>query len=288
VTNVVLASDRFRPSGRPTRLPGPVELEMHFRFLGTDVRVVSASVGLLQHWATVYGAFRVMPGEAAITVRVETRDGRRALDGDDRLLPPLATPPLDRWLWLRGVAVCRAGQATLLVGGPDAGGTPLALSLATRGQTLLAADLLPLDPADLLLAPFPRSVRLRRDELSLLAVEPAHPALTPFRTWSGAVEWQADTRLLLGQRPGRAAAEVAAIVFLEAAAGGEPRLSPLAADEAAHRLRAGLAQPPADGALAERALARLCRQAPAHVLVSGPPAATGELVDHLLQPPPHG
>lgn len=281
MTNVVLASDRFRPPGWPARLPGPVELEMQFRFLGTDVRVVSASVGLLQHWSMVYGAFRVMPGQAAITLRVGS-------DGDDRLLPPLATPPLDRWLWLPGAAVCRAGQATLLVGGPDAGATPLALSLATRGQTLLAADLLPLDPADLLLAPFPRSVRLRRDELSLLAVEPAHPALTPFRTWSGAVEWQADTRLLLGQRPGRAAAEGGAIVFLEAAGGEEPRLSPLAADEAARRLRAGLAHAPADGALVERALAKLCRQAPAHVLVDGPPAATGELVDRLLRPPPHG
>src|SRR5687767_7436069 len=104
-----------------------------FQFLGTDVRVVSASVRVLQDWTARYGAFRVFPGPAEITVRVhrpddaapapgqvtiEWRGRSRTWQGDEPVLPPVAIPPLDRWTYLHGAAVGRAGHAVLLLGGP--------------------------------------------------------------------------------------------------------------------------------------------------------------------------
>ena len=47
-----------------------------------------------------------------------------------------------------------------------------------------------LDPRDLLLAPFPKTLRLRREVLAQLSIDPAHPALIPFRTQAGTVEWR--------------------------------------------------------------------------------------------------
>jgi hypothetical protein len=294
VTNLALASDRFQAT-RPS--PDATAFEVMFRFLETDVRVVSANVGLLQHWAAVYGAFRAPPGPAAITLRVHGVDGAPTpghvtiqseqglwrWQGRGEVLPPLATPPLDRWVPLQGTAVSRAGQAVLLVGGPRTGKTVLAMSMVARGASLLADGLLPLDPGDLLVAPFPKAVRLRREALSLLSIEPAHQALTPFRTWAGAVEWRADPRALLGPRAGRAAAEVAGIVFLQTAARAEePRLVPVRPDQALLRLGRHLSQPPADPDATRHALAKLCRQVPAYTLVAGPPARGAELVGQLL------
>src|SRR5215208_1551794 len=84
-------------------------VETMFRFLGVDVRVLSANVSLVQHWAAMYGAFRAPPGPARITVRVhgpaegphvpgqvtiESDDVLRTWRGNEALMPPLATPPL--------------------------------------------------------------------------------------------------------------------------------------------------------------------------------------------------
>lgn len=271
--------------------------EVMFRFLGTGVRVVSENVGLLRHWAAVYGAFRISPGPAAVTVHVHDRgDGppvpgrvtieaegvRRIWWGNGEVLPPLTIPPLDRWVYLRAAAVCRAGRAVVIVAGPRAGKTVLALSTVARGASLQADELLPLDPSDLLLTPFPKAVRLRQEALSLLSIEPAHPALTPFRTLSGALEWRADPHALLGSRIGRAAAEIGGIVLLGPARAAEPRLEEVRPDQALPRLLKGVYQPLSDAAGTERALRRLCRQVPAYALTAGPPPATARLLDELL------
>jgi len=294
VTDVALRSRRDEAE----LLRGAPTSEVMFRFLGTDVRVVSANVGLLQHWAAEYRAFRVPPGPAAITVHVHgdgdgpLLPGRVTIEsrgvpwtwwGDRDALPPLAAPPLDRWVYLRGAAVCRAGQAMLLVAGPRTGTTVLAMSVVARGLSLLADGIVPLDPRDLLLAPFPKALRFRREALSLLSIEAAHPALTPVRSRSGTLQWRADPHALLGSRTARAAAEVGGIAFLDPATGaGEPRLEPLAPEQALRRLLRCLQQPPSDAETAETALRRLCRSAPAYTLTPATPDATAALVDELL------
>jgi hypothetical protein len=273
-------------------------VETMFRFLGVDVRVLSANVGLVQHWAAVYGAFRAPPGPARITVRVQgpaegppvpglvtiESDGKlRTWRGNEAILPPLATPPLDRWVYLHGVVVGRAGQAVLVVGGPGAGLTLLAMSVITQGAWLLADGIVPLDPADLLLAPFPKAIRLRREALTLLAIDQAHPALTPFRTREGAVEWRADPRALLGSRAARVPAGTGAIVFLNSTTRtGDPHLEPVRPEQALLRLLRHLHQPPIDPGATETSLTKLCRQVPAYTLRAGQPAATARLVHEML------
>ena len=273
-------------------------VETMFRFLGVDLRVLSANVGLVQHWAAMYGAFRAPPAAAGITVRVHgpaagapvpgqvtiESDGMlRTWYGDEALLPPLATPPLDHWVYLHGAVVGRAGQAVLVVGGPGAGLTLLAMSVVAQGAWLLADGIVPLDPVDLLLAPFPKAIRLRREALSLLAIDQAHPALTPFRTQEGAVEWRADPRALLGSRAARVPAGAGAVVFLNPTTRtGEPHLEPVHPEQAFLRLLGHLHQPPADPGATERALTKLCGQAPAYTLRAGPPTATARLVHELL------
>jgi hypothetical protein len=287
VTNVAVRSD------------GSPAVEAMFRFLGTGVRVESASVGLLQHWTTIYGAFRVAPGPAEITVRVHRdgdgppapggvtieRDGvRRVWRGRGAVLPPLDTPPLDRWTYLHGAAVSRAGHAVVLLGGPGAGKTPLALSVAARGARLLADGLLPLDSADKLVAPFPEALRLRREELALLSIDPAHTALMPFRTTVGTIEWRADPGRLLGSRAATVTAGVTAIVVLDPAPGGRgraPRLAPLPAGQVLPRLQRHRYRPQGLEAIAPIP-AGLCRDVPAYTLTVGSVTAAARLLDEDL------
>ena len=295
MTNVALRSDWFEAESVDSDLPTVTAM---FRFLGTDVAVETASVGLLQDWTARYGAFRVQPGSPEITVQVHEhaggapvpgavtieRDGQRWYwDGTGEVLPPLATPPLDRWVYLHGAAVGRAGQAVLLLGPPHAGKSLLALSVVARGAKLLADGLLPLDPDDLLVAPFPEALRLNRMELAQLAIDPAHPALVPFHTPAGTLQWRADPRGLLGSRAATVAADAAAIVFVEAAAMAAPCLEPLAADRARSLLAPSLHGPPArlEGP-ASHALTRLCEQVPSYRLGVGPVAATAKLLDDQL------
>ena len=125
-----VALSLVRPEEGPDDAPLPVEAM--FRVLGTDVRVVSASVGVLHRWTASYGAFRIQPGPAEITVRVHGEEDhtprpgqvmiesgglRRTWQGTSTVLPPLTTPPLDRWTYLHGAAVGRAGHAILILGG---------------------------------------------------------------------------------------------------------------------------------------------------------------------------
>jgi hypothetical protein len=280
------------------------------------VEVVSGSVGLLRYWSSVYGSFQVDPGTvgrvpdrpagfgsgipsgpgaAQIVVRVGSgsatgwpRPGRvwivadgveRPWDGREALFPPLDVAPLNRWLYLRGAAVGRAGQVTLLLSERGLRRTPIAVAAVARGAWLLADGLVPLDPDDLLVAPFPRALHLRRAALELLSIDSGHPALIPFRSLAGAIEWRAQPHLLLGPRLARVAADVGAIVVLEEGNDG-PRLAPLAPGEALAQLAAHVLRAPTD--TGTEALARLCRRVPAYTLVAGPPRATARLLDEML------
>jgi hypothetical protein len=286
-----------------------------FEFLGAKIHVVSASVGLLRRWATLYEGFRTRPGLADITVVVgcngdtEPRPGEAVVivgdvvkpwNGLEPLFPPLWVPPLDRWLHLRGTAVGRAGQAVLLLSRPNAGKTLLAVALVARGAWLLADELVPLDPADLLVAPFPKSLRLRREALELLGIDLAHPALLPFHAEDGGIEWRAEPGGLFGARSSRVAADVGALVFLEprgdtgASANGDDadryrddaedtaRLEPLRPREALATLAAQLLRAPKDFQTGMEALVRLCDRAPAYRLVPAHPAASARLLDEAL------
>jgi hypothetical protein len=216
-------------------------------------------------------------------VTIESDGELRTWRGNEAILPPLATPPLDRWVYLQGVVVGRAGQAVLVVGGPGAGLTLLAMSVVTQGAWLLADGIVPLDPADLLLAPFPKAIRLRREALTLLAIDQAHPALTPFRTREGTVEWRADPRALLGSRAARVPAGIGAIVFLNSTTRtGDPHLEPVGPEQALLRLLRHLHQPPIDPGATETSLTKLCRQVPAYTLRAGQPTATARLVHEML------
>jgi hypothetical protein len=287
-----------------------------FEILGAKIRVISASVGLLQRWATLYEAFRARPGIADITVAVtcrsdtdEPRPGEAVVivgdvanpwNGAEPLFPPLWVPPLDRWLHLRGTAVGRAGQAVLLLSRRNAGKTLLAMALVARGAWLLADELVPLDPTDLLVAPFPKSLRLRRDAMGLLGIDLAHPALLPYRAADGDIEWRGDPGGLLGARFSRLAADVGALVFLkprddpDANGGGDrdygeaedggamARLEPLQPSEALSRLAEQLLRAPKEFKAGMEALGRLCDRAPAYSLVVAHPVASARLLDEAL------
>ncbi len=281
---------------------GDLRVQAVFEVLGTRIRVVTASVELLRSWLTVYGAFRVPPGPAEVTVTVTGAGGAevpRAAEvtvtaggqvhpwrGQQPLFPPLWAPPLDRWVYLKGTVVGRAGQAVVL-SGPDDTTTLLAVAMVARGTWLLAERTVPLDPGDLLVAPFPQALRLRRRALELLSIDPAHTALVPFRTAGGAVEWQAEPEALLGARPARVAAEVAALVFLPAgvqagARHAAPSLDPLRPGEALLRLVSCLGQVPRDFEAGMDALVRLCARVPAYTFQPGPPGPSAELLDGAL------
>ena len=123
---------------------------------------------------------------------------------------------------------------------------------------------------------------LLRDQ-PLLAIDQAHPALTPFRTQKGAVEWRSDPRALLGSRAARVPAEAGAIVFLNPAVRAvDPHLEPVRPEQALLRLLQHLHQPPVDTGAAEKALAKLCRQVPAYTLKAGQPGATARLIHEAL------
>jgi hypothetical protein len=270
-----------------------------FGILGTRVRVISASVGLLWRWSTVYEAFRTRPGPADVTVAVgsggdteEPRAGEAAVvvdhtvrlwTGAEELFPPLWVPPLDRWLVLRGAAVGRAGQAVLVLAEEDAGRTLLAAATVARGAWPLANGLVPVDPDDLLVAPFPEALRLGREALAQLRVDLAHPALVPVRTPAGGIEWRAQPDALLGSGWSPVAAAAAALVFLEpSGVERRPRLTALRPREALTRLTAHLHRMPADFQASMDALVRLCGRTPAYTLAPGPPGPTAAALETLL------
>jgi hypothetical protein len=315
VTDAALLRDGFGCTGDDEPLAsGEPSVQAMFEILGAKIHVISASAGLLRRWAELYEAFRTRPGAADITVAVGCRsdtDGPRPGEavvivgdavkpwtGAEPLFPPLWVPPLDRWLHLRGTAVGRAGQAVLLLSRPNAGKTLLAVALVARGAWLLADELVPLDPADLLVAPFPKSLRLRREAMGLLGIDLAHPALLPFRAADGEIEWRAEPGGLLGARSSRLAADVGALVFLEPRdnananrggdrdgaedAGAMARLEPLRPREALARLAAQLHRVPKDFQAGMEALVRLCDRAPAYSLVAAHPAASARLLDEAL------
>lgn len=271
--------------------------EAGFRFLGVDVHVFSSSVRQLQYWSAVFAAFRAAPGPEAIRIRVagplggpgprpliEANGQVREWNGSEELLPPLAVPPFNRWLYLSGAVVGRAGHAVLILAGPGTGQTSLVVATVARGASLLADGLVPLDPGDLLVHPFPKSLRLPRAALRLLDIEPSHPALSPFRTRAGEVQWRSEPRALLGPRAARVAADIAAVVLLDASERrGDPTLTRLDPQEAFVHLVRHLHQRPEDGPAAADALVRLAGRAPAYRLHAGSsPQASASVLDRLL------
>jgi hypothetical protein len=283
-----------------TRAPAQEEMvRAVFEVLGVRVEVESVSVDLLHYWSSVYGAFRIRPTAAEITVQVTSWNGAdepvpgealitaagrtRRWDGHEELFPPLGTPPLDSYIYLSGAVVGRAGQAALVLGGPGRGKTMLTIATLARGAWLLSDGVVPIDPQDLLAAPFPKTLRLRREALELLSIDPAHPALIPFRTRSGIIEWWARPDELLGLRSARVAADVGAIVALERAdPGAQSKLEPLRPREALQHLLGQLYQPPANFQGCMDALVKLCGRAPAYRLAAGPPGPTAKLLDEAL------
>jgi hypothetical protein len=269
-----------------------------FEILGVRVEVVSASVGLLHYWSSVYGAFLAQPGPTEIAVQVTSQrdDGpvpgeafitvagrTRPWEGYGELFPPLGAPPFHRYIYLHGAVVGRAGQAALLLSGPGRGKTMLTVATLARGAWLLSDGVVPIDPEDLLATPFPKTLRLRREALELLSIDLAHPALMPFRTRSGTIEWWARPDELLGWRSARVAADVGAIVTLERAGpGAEPTLERLRPREALGQLLGQLYQPPADFLGCVDALVKLCRRAPAYRLAAAAPGPTAKLLDEAL------
>ena len=273
-----------------------VELEACFSFLGVDVHVVCDSLRQHQYWTSVYTAFcTYLPSRPHVTIRTRgdasagsltatiSYDGRTvAWDGESQLLPPLDLPAFNRWLQLQGAMVSRAGHGVLVLGRHGFGKTRLALSGVARGALLLADGMVPLSLDDLLAHPFPRSLRIRRDELHDLDIPASHPALRPFRTRDGDIQWRADPRALFPTRFSRTASEVAAVVVLDRARQATPELRPLAPDEAIVALITHIHGRPSDRRAAIDALARLVDAAPAYSLTAGAPAATAELLDSLL------
>jgi hypothetical protein len=270
-----------------------------FEILDARIRVISSSVNLLRQWSMLYAAFRVRPAAADITVVVGSSEDRddpqpgeaavivgdlvRPWTGDEPLFPPLWLPPLDGWLYLRGSAVGRAGEAVLLLSEQRPARTLLSVAMLARGAWLLADEIIPLDPQDLLAAPFPKALILDREALGLLGIDLAHPALMPFRTPTGEVEWRADPQLLLGAHASRVAADAGALVFLESAGtNGRPRLMPLARREALGRLCAQLHRMPAGFQASMETLVRLCNRTPAYTLAPGSAEASARLLDEEL------
>lgn len=270
-------------------------LEARFRFLDAHVRLLCNSLSLLQHWNSVYSAFRTDLPLTDVTVRVRAGLGdeleawfevsglQRTWDGRETILPPVGLPPLNRYLWLQATAVTRSGHSLLLVGGPKTGKTALAIACLASGARLLSDGFTPLDPADLLVLPFPKALRLPRGVLRLLDIDPTHPALTPFQTRTGEIEWRAPATGLPGHQASNVAADVAAIIVLESAVVVDtPRLVPLTPADAFASLVRHLQQRPYSAVRATDALVRLSRRAPAYTLELGEPRRTADVLRHLL------
>jgi hypothetical protein len=269
-----------------------------FQILDAKVRVISASIGLLRQWSILYAGFRTRPGPADVTVVVSSpgdaeqpRPGEAAVivgevvqpwTGSEPLFPPLWVPPLDRWLCLSGTAVGRAGQAVLLLSESSVDRTLLAVAMVARGAWLLADELVPIDPDDLLVAPFPKSLRLHREALRMLGIDLAHPALVPFRTSHREIEWRAEPDALVGAGSSRVAADAGAVVFLEPARSEQPRLAPLPPREALTRLCTQLHRLPTGFQTGMDALVRLCSRTPAYSFASGSPGRSARVLDEAL------
>src|SRR3954453_4759603 len=251
-------------------------LEVQFDFLGTTVRLLTANVDHLQHWCAVYSEFRVSHREPDVTIRVSDRvskttprgvtiesDGIVTLwDGRSPLMPPLRTAGLNQYIYLQGAAVARAGHAVLMVGGRRSGRTTLAAASAARGARLLADDLVPIDPTDLLALPWPKSLALPGQVLTELGVHPNMPGLVPFFTRAGELRWRTTPTALFGNHQVRVPSDVGAIVFLDGASQDVPGLRTLAAGEAFELLVRHLATRPEDREATTDALVRLCRRVP--------------------------
>jgi hypothetical protein len=272
-------------------------LEVLFDFLGTTVRLVSANVEHLQHWCAVYSEFRVNQREADITVRIsdrsskmtprgvtiETPDNVTLWDGRSPLLPPLRAPGLNRYIYLQGAATGRDGHAVLMVGGRRSGRTTLATACAARGVRLLADDLVPIDPEDLLAMPWPKALALPAPVLSELGVHPSMPGLVPFVTRGGELRWRVAPSALFGKQLTRVPTDVAAIVFLETDGDSIPGLRDVLAGEAFERLVRHLETRPEDRELTADALVRLCRRVPAFALRLNNPTDDAALLDALTR-----
>jgi hypothetical protein len=272
-------------------------LEVQFDFLGTAVRLLSANVGHLQHWCAVYSEFRVNHREPDVTIRVsdqaskvtprgvtiETAESATLWDGRAPLMPPLRAEGLNHYIYLQAAATGRSGHAVLIVGGRRTGKTTLAAAATARGARLLADDLVPLDPTDLLALPWPKSLALPPEVLSELGVHMSTPGLVPFFTRSGELRFRVPPSALFGKQVARTPAEVAAIVFLESPDEGPAGLREIHAGEAFERLVRHLELRPEDRELTADALVRLCRRTPSYALRVSTSADDAATLDALTR-----
>jgi hypothetical protein len=273
-------------------------LEVQFDFLGTTVQLLSANVEHLQHWCAVYSEFRVSQRSPDITIRVcdaaasfaprgvtiETPDGISLWDGRGPLLPPLHAPGLNRYVYLQGAATGHSGHAVLIVGGRRSGKTTLAMASAAGGARLLADDVVPIDPDDLLALPWPKALALPASVFEMLGLHASMPGLVPFVTRAGDVLWRVAPSTLFGRRLSRSPADVAAIVFLDSdREDGGSGLIPVAPGDAFERLVRHLEVRPGERERTADALVRLCRRVPALALGRGDPAEGAALLDELIR-----
>src|SRR5512144_1140059 len=239
--------------------------EAGFRFLGVDVHVFSSSVRQLQYWSAVFAAFRAAPGPEAIRIRVagplggpgprpliEANGQVREWNGSEEQIPPLAVP--------------RSTGGSIFPAPSWAGPvTPCSYSPA-RGRARPPSS-------------WPPSRAARRCSPT------AWCRWTP-GTWTraGEVQWRSEPRALLGPRAARVAADIAAVVLLDASERrGDPTLTRRDPQEAFVHLVRHLHQRPEDGPAAADALVRLAGRAPAYRLHAGSsPQASASVLDRLL------
>ncbi len=275
--------------------PGSMLAEATYDFLGTRVLVRSAIVDVIQYWNAVFADFRTADADPDVMVCIQDWPGSAPCvtvtegyttatwDGREPLMPPMRRGGMERWLYLQAAAFGHDGHAVLVLGGAASGKTTLAVAAVASGATLVADGVVPVDPGDLLLLPFPKALRLRLDALCLLGISLSNPSVAPFRTRAGSVEWRARPRELLGQRAARTASDVAAVILLDSDdRASAPSLRRLGDDETFEALIRHLDQRPNDSEVATDAFVRMCRRVPGYALTAGQPTETVALLDELL------
>jgi hypothetical protein len=182
--------------------------------------------------------------------------------------------------FLHAAALALPEGAALFVGDSGAGKSTLAWGLLHHGFAYLSDELAPIEPCDLCVLPYQRSLCLKE------------PPPGPYALPPDAVETSRGLRVPMGEHacrlPGRR--RICAIYFLEpgAAAHRSPTVRPMSTGEAAARLLANVLNPlahPADGL--DPALA-IARNAPGFALRVGALGATCELISESLGERPRG
>ena len=239
-----------------------------------------------------FGALRIAPdapGQPVLALRVARRASGRGYnlsDGTDQVAVDDATALLHHvdkriaialqrqrpdLLFLHAAAVASKGRVAVLAAAPNTGKSTLALAVLALGLEYLSDELAPIDPASLVVEPYPRALCLKT------AVP--EPLVVPV----GAVS---DGRRLLvpfeAASPVPGGYRLAALVFLDRDAPGGPALSPLtSAAAAAHVMRHAL-NPSAHADEGLDAAVRLAARVPSFGLATGDLAQAAAAVRAVL------